>query len=193
MDRKLIIDQKLIMDQKLIKVLKPGILSKEVEKLTGKAGDVKIICIGTDRATGDALGPLVGTFLQQKKCKFPVYGTLEDPVHAINVEETWQLVSGSGKVIVIDSSLSKERSRIGNLVVRNRGIKPGDALNKDIPVVGDISISGIVNIHCDDKTLNMKVLANTRLYIVWKMAEYIAAEMNRLSKRSCTQSCELDY
>ncbi|MCX7773123.1 MAG: spore protease YyaC, partial [Clostridia bacterium] len=49
---------------------------------------VVVMCIGTDRSTGDSLGPLVGDMLT--KWKLPgvqVYGTLDNPVHARNLEE----------------------------------------------------------------------------------------------------------
>ncbi|MCU6339687.1 DUF1256 domain-containing protein, partial [Enterobacter quasiroggenkampii] len=36
--------------------------------------DVMFVCIGTDRSTGDALGPLVGTRLAQ--CGLQVVGTM---------------------------------------------------------------------------------------------------------------------
>ena len=51
-----------------------------------KAG-VIFLCIGTDRSTGDSLGPLVGHKL--RKCrlkKAAVIGTLDKPVHAMNLE-----------------------------------------------------------------------------------------------------------
>lgn len=44
-----------------------------------------ILCIGTDRSTGDALGPLVGHKLINSISKYNnvyLYGTLDDPVHA---------------------------------------------------------------------------------------------------------------
>ena len=47
-----------------------------------------LVCIGTDRSTGDALGPLVGTKLEQIDIKnLQVFGTLDEPVHALNLEE----------------------------------------------------------------------------------------------------------
>lgn len=47
-----------------------------------------LVCIGTDRSTGDALGPLVGTKLEQVGItNFQVFGTLDEPVHALNLEE----------------------------------------------------------------------------------------------------------
>ena len=47
-----------------------------------------IVCIGTDRAIGDALGPLVGTMLKNSDFKYPVYGTLDNPIHALNIYES---------------------------------------------------------------------------------------------------------
>ena len=49
--------------------------------------EIILLCIGSDRSTGDSLGPLVG----HKLSKYPlqqvsVYGTLEEPVHAANLE-----------------------------------------------------------------------------------------------------------
>ena len=45
-----------------------------------------IICIGTDRCIGDSLGPLIGTFLKEKQFPLPVYGTISEPIHALNLE-----------------------------------------------------------------------------------------------------------
>ena len=50
------------------------------------------LCIGTDRCTGDSLGPLVGYRLKHisslfKKKNIFFYGSLESPVHSINIRE----------------------------------------------------------------------------------------------------------
>ncbi|MGQ0452983.1 DUF1256 domain-containing protein, partial [Bacillus sp. SS-TM] len=50
-----------------------------------------LVCIGTDRSTGDALGPLVGTKLEQIDIQnLQVFGTLDEPVHALNLEDKIQ-------------------------------------------------------------------------------------------------------
>ena len=50
--------------------------------------EVVFVCIGTDRATGDCLGPLIGYKIQDMKYnKVHVLGTLDNPVHAKNLEE----------------------------------------------------------------------------------------------------------
>ena len=48
------------------------------------------LCIGSDRATGDCLGPLLGHKLYQilRNSPYFVYGTLKEPVHAKNLQET---------------------------------------------------------------------------------------------------------
>ena len=49
-----------------------------------------LLCIGSDRVTGDSLGPMVGSALEERyKKSIPVFGTLKMPVHALNLEETW--------------------------------------------------------------------------------------------------------
>ena len=46
------------------------------------------LCIGTDRATGDSLGPLIGYKLKNLSQKnIYIYGSLEYPVHSINLAE----------------------------------------------------------------------------------------------------------
>ena len=54
--------------------------------------EVIILCIGSDRSTGDSLGPLVGHELNKYHLNnITVYGTLEDPVHAANLSDKLSL------------------------------------------------------------------------------------------------------
>jgi hypothetical protein len=73
-----------------------------------------VVAIGTDRSTGDSLGPLVGTKLKQMNLQMDIYGTLEKPVHAINLKETlekiYQQHSPPPLVIAIDACLGKTES-----------------------------------------------------------------------------------
>src|SRR5206468_11598946 len=48
--------------------------------------DVVYLCIGTDRSTGDYLGPMVGTYLDGLGYA-NVYGTIDNPTHAMNLSE----------------------------------------------------------------------------------------------------------
>ncbi|CFW98972.1 Protein of unknown function DUF1256 [Syntrophomonas zehnderi OL-4] len=134
--------------------------------------DIVYLCIGTDRATGDCLGPIVGTRLLSMSPRFHVYGSLENPVHAVNLVKTIQEIKATHVnplIAAIDASLGNTK-RIGYINVKSGGLKPGTALNKDLPVVGDFHISAVVNVA---GFLEQMVLQNTRLFLVYRMAEII--------------------
>ncbi|GIO28225.1 spore protease YyaC [Ornithinibacillus bavariensis] len=133
-----------------------------------------IVCVGTDRSTGDALGPLTGTYLMEKRLRhMTVYGTLQDPVHATNLKDYIQLIERQHKnafIIAIDACLGKTSS-VGQIIACEGSLKPGAALNKALPPIGDIHITGVVNI---SGFMEYSVLQNTRLSIVVEMAKKIA-------------------
>ncbi|WP_028400758.1 spore protease YyaC [Ectobacillus panaciterrae] len=133
-----------------------------------------LVCIGTDRSTGDALGPLVGSKLCEKGIRnFRLYGTLDEPVHALNLEETLSNIQQTHErpfIVAIDACLGKSQS-VGSISVGKGPSKPGAAMNKKLPAVGDMHIHGIVNIH---GFMEFFVLQNTRLNLVMKMADVIA-------------------
>ncbi|MFY0544009.1 spore protease YyaC [Brevibacillus sp. H7] len=139
--------------------------------------ELVILCIGTDRSTGDALGPLVGTKLKpQAPQLLHVYGTLEEPVHAINLGEKIQYIQGTHQnatIVAIDACLG-QFSNVGNINVADGPLKPGAGVKKDLPSVGTFHITGIVNV---GGFMEYFVLQNTRLYIVMRMADIIAAAL----------------
>lgn len=131
------------------------------------------LCIGTDRATGDCLGPLVGSRLKSLSSLSRVYGTLDTPVHAANLKEVLEDIFRSYNnpfIIAVDACLGNAE-RIGYINIRQGSLKPGTALNKTLPAVGNLHISAVVNV---GGFLEYMVLQNTRLFIVNKMADIIA-------------------
>ncbi|QAY67504.1 spore protease YyaC [Paenibacillus protaetiae] len=138
---------------------------------------VVIVCVGTDRSTGDSLGPLVGSSLSQYQSPmFSVYGTLEEPVHAMNLEETLLLINRKHHrpfIIGIDACLGQVAS-VGCVQVGVGPVRPGAGVNKDLPPVGDIHITGIVNV---GGFMEYFVLQNTRLHLVMKLSELISASL----------------
>ena len=135
-----------------------------------------ILCIGTDRSTGDSLGPLVGHKLAPSMKSFRnahIIGTLDNPVHALNLESTIQRIHedhANPFIIAIDSSLGNKK-KVGQLSIKNIPLKPGSGVNKVLPEIGDISITGIVNI---GGMMEFMVLQNTRLSLVMNMADIIS-------------------
>jgi putative sporulation protein YyaC len=131
-----------------------------------------ILCIGTDRATGDCLGPLVGEKLKNSELDIDIYGTLDSPVHALNLRETINHIRRSyynPYIIAIDAALGNA-SHIGYITVSNCPLLPGKGVNKKLPAIGDVSITGIVNISGKRET----ILQTTRLYTVMSLADSIA-------------------
>ncbi|MDQ0176304.1 spore protease YyaC [Bacillus chungangensis] len=135
---------------------------------------IVFVCIGTDRSTGDALGPLVGMMLEEKKiCSFHIYGTLEEPVHAVNLKDKLALIEKEHEnpfIIAIDACLGRLKN-VGIIQIGEGPVKPGAGVKKELPFVGDMHITGIVNM---SGFMEFLVLQNTRLNIVMKMAKRIA-------------------
>ena len=146
------------------------------EMNAGLERDPVYLCVGTDRATGDCLGPLVGTRLQALSPTINLFGTLEKPSHAINLQSVMEEINSrfaNPLVIAVDASLGSP-DRIGYINVRPVSLKPGTALNKVLPKVGDFHISAVVNV---GGYLEQMILQNTRLYGVYMMAELIARSL----------------
>ena len=64
-------------------------LNKMIMSLRLPNQPIIIMCIGSDRSTGDSLGPVIGYKLKRASVKnVAVVGTLNSPVHAANLEST---------------------------------------------------------------------------------------------------------
>jgi len=147
------------------------------------AQPIVFVCIGTDRSTGDSLGPLVGTLLTEKKLgSFFVYGTLNDPIHALNLEEKMVEIHEKHNnpfIIGIDACLGRMKS-VGVIHLGDGPVRPGSGVKKELPPVGNIHITGIVNI---SGFMEFLVLQNTRLSLVLDMAKTISKGIYQSSLR----------
>lgn len=106
-----------------------------------------ILCIGTDKVSGDALGPTVGTLLTECfRVPFFVYGTLDRPVTALNLSLAMQFISSrhAGQpVIAVDCALGSP-DEVGSIRVVDGPIRAGAGVGKSLPSVGDISVTAVV-------------------------------------------------
>lgn len=138
--------------------------------------ELVIICVGTDRVLGDALGPLVGTFLLEE-CRYAnVYGTLKEPVHALNLVEAVESVHKhhpNALMIAVDACLG-QLTNLERIAFSKDPLKPGTGVSKDLPEVGHVNIQGIVNLAGSMSNL---VIQNTRLHTVYNMARVIAGTL----------------
>ncbi len=141
-------------------------LTESIKELRLTNEDVFFICIGTDRSTGDSYGPLVGTMLVKAGYQ-NVIGTLDDPIHAVNLSEKLRELPADKTIIAIDASLGRIES-VGIIELVHGPISPGAGVGKELPEVGDYSINAIVNI---GGFMEYIVLQNTRLSFVMNMAD----------------------
>ncbi len=149
-------------------------LTELILKSEKKLNDIVIVCIGTDRSTGDSLGPLIGHKLSTELGKtLHIYGTLDNPVHAVNLCDTLTFIENHHKnayIIAIDASLGA-LDHVGYVTVGEGPLKPGLGVNKKLPDVGDLHITGIVNV---SGGLDPMLLQTTRLKTVMHLAETIS-------------------
>lgn len=151
------------------------------------------LCIGTDRATGDSLGPLIGYKLKSiKKKNIYIYGSLEYPVHSINLSEVLSKIKSNfinPFIIGIDASLGNVQN-IGKVFVEDSPLHPGLALEKTLPEVGEMNIKGVVNI---SGNLDFMMLQNTRLFIVMSLADCISNAINHFINKAFSNNTLISY
>lgn len=150
-------------------------LGRELRLLSGTRQRLAVLCIGTDRSTGDALGPLTGSRLVELGCpELFVLGTLAEPVHATNLGAALaklQACPETPLVVAVDACLGRLES-VGSITLARGALRPGTGVNKNLPAVGDLHITGIVNV---GGFMEYMVLQNTRLHLVYRMAQVIAS------------------
>jgi putative sporulation protein YyaC len=148
-----------------------------------------ILCIGTDRSTGDSLGPMIGTLLKKNNgLPATIFGNIDNPVHASNLDQMIEHIYKNHRnpfIIAIDAGLGK-KSSVGYIDVKKGPLKPGSGVNKKLSEVGNMHITGLVNV---GGYMEYLVLQSTRLSTVMKMAEVIARALEisvfQIRKEKC--------
>lgn len=149
-------------------------LISEIMQQENRKG-VLLFCIGTDRSTGDSLGPLIGHKLRKVEWEnelVQVVGTLECPVHAMNLEQAIFMVQRcypDHVVVAVDASVGRTE-HVGCVTLGKGALRPGLGVCKELQEVGDIFITGIVG-GCG--SCDPLMLQSVRLSVVMRMADYI--------------------
>ncbi|WP_052703059.1 spore protease YyaC [Paenibacillus beijingensis] len=139
------------LDKKTIPYLTNALSSHFLQQQPGYS-EIVIVCVGSSRYPGDALGPIVGSKLARLLGQHPsvyLFGTTEKPVHALNLNKTVAHIAAKRKgayVIAVDACLG-QFYKIGTLQLVEEPLQPGSGLGKSLPAVGHIHFKGIVNNH----------------------------------------------
>ncbi len=145
-------------------------ITESVRRALPRGAEIVVLCIGSDRVTGDCVGPLVGHLLAGSG--MTVYGSLASPVTALNVCESYKLLRKRHPrafVIAVDSALGTD-SEVGSVVIMPRGLRPAAAVGKALPAVGDLGIAGVVS----SGRLGADSLSKVRLALPFALAARIA-------------------
>lgn len=147
--------------------------------LSGFSEPPVILCIGSDRVTGDCLGPITGHFLKHE-FSLPafVYGSLSDPVTALNLKDVVEFISEKhpcSPIIAIDSALGK-KGDVGTVRLLEGGIYPGAATSKSLPKVGDFAVTATVAENAG------KALYSVRLGLIFSLSRIIAEAFSKAFK-----------
>ena len=157
-----------------------GIFQSLIE-LNPKNKQPIFICIGSDLVLGDSLGPLVGTFLKNKNVQSYIYGTLNFPITAKEVDYAGTYLKQmhpNAITIAIDAAVGNGED-VGLIRVQNKGLKPGLGVEKNLGTIGDLSIIGVV---AGKSQKNYDLFNLTRLNLIYSMAEKIASGIEKYIK-----------
>ena len=140
-----------------------------------------VVCIGSDLAIGDSLGPITGSMLKYKTQGLNafLYGTLSAPVTAKEIKYLRTFLKETHKhsqIVAIDAAVG-EKGDIGLIKLSNNPLFPGAGANKQLGAIGDISIMGIV---AEKSIANYGLLNTTRLNLVYTMSEIISDALSTL-------------
>lgn len=145
-----------------------------LEEMRSKGkSEILFLCIGTDRSTGDSLGPLIGHKLKEAGVAHAgIFGTLDTPVHAMNLNEYIYEINQehpNAVVVAVDASVGNVE-HVGYVTLGRGSIRPGLGVSKDLEAVGDIFITGIVGSARNGDPL---MLQSVRLSVVMRLADCI--------------------
>lgn len=153
------------------------------------ANEIVVINIGTDRCTGDCFGPVLGSLLEGN-INLNVYGTLEYPIHALNLKRELTYIKHkhpNAFVIATDSCLGNS---VDEIQLRDLPIKPGAGLGKNLQEIGDLSFIYIVG-NIEDSSFFAGI--NYKIGLAYKAAKQICNVINEVERKlECIKNKEME-
>lgn len=155
-------------------------VSRIISDHAGK--EIIYLCIGTDRSTGDSLGPLVGSLLEERGVA-GVMGTLRIPCDANTLPRLAPTLPDDAIIVAIDACLGRAES-VGLFLASRGPLVPARSVNGGFGAIGTYSIAGVVN---ENSLKPYWTLQSTSLYRVMRMAGEIADAIASAVARQASQ------
>ena len=151
-----------------------------------------IVCVGSDLAVGDSLGPITGSMLKYKTqgLRAFIYVTLASPVTAKEIKYVRAFLKETHKgsqIVAVDAAVGAEGD-VGLLKLSDSPLFPGAGANKKLGSIGDVSIMGIVS---EKSIANFGLLNTTRLNLVYTMSEIISEAISTVLYQRIKNSASL--
>lgn len=146
------------------------VLGEALKEVLGEK--ILIFCIGTDKYIIDSLAPLLGSLLIDSGISLQVFGTLDSPIHAENIEMMIKEIKNKFpeyKIIAIDACLG-DRDDVGLIKFKEGSISPGAGISKKHTAIGDYKIKVIIE---KREASNYLLQLPIRLRYIFKMAVVI--------------------
>ena len=140
-----------------------------------------IVCIGSDLAVGDRVGPITGSMLKYRTqgLRAFIYGTLASPVTAKEIKYLRAFLKEThpfSPIIAVDAAVGGEGD-VGLIKLCDAPLYPGAGANKKLGAIGDISVLAIV---AEKSVANFGLLNTTRLNLVYSMSEIISEALSSI-------------
>ena len=140
-----------------------------------------VLCLGNDRIIEDCMGPLCGSYLIKNGYPNFVYGCLQANIDSSNLKEAYQFIKKTHrtqKILIIDASVSPDKSRLGKIVLA-KNYQPLNPRLKKLDINADFFLFGVCSTFCD---YNNHVI--TKMAMVDKLAKTIADVLTFPLKKS---------
>lgn len=141
-----------------------------LKKIIPKNKHLVFVCIGVSEYMGDAFGPVIGWYMDQKNRGITFYGQVGNSINGDNLNEYIEKIYRQHPddfIIVIDSAINPNRQKIGTIQVLRRGICPGTPSCGSTARIGDVTILGFTETSME----RLKKLTDKDEYVI-KMAYF---------------------
>ena len=155
----------------------------------GRRSDIPVVlCIGSDKVTGDILGPEAGRrLIEEYGIRAYVYGVTGRSVNGANIDKYDGFIRemhADSPIIAVDACLGA-KAEIGNIKISGKGIGAGLAVRKSEKRYGDIGVVGIVAENSEDNVMQLISAEYDKVKdLSARVAEYVASNLVSLTAKA---------